>query len=76
VTVSSRAAGIAGQKRRGEVLGIMASVLSASMIAGPLLAGALFDIEPFLPFAVCGLALAAGFVTMRFYAAEAAGRPG
>ena len=72
VTVQSRAAGMAGPRRRGEVLGIMASVLSAAMIGGPLLAGALYDFEPFLPFAACGLALIAGFFTMKFYASGAA----
>jgi MFS family permease len=76
VTVSSRAAGIAGHRRRGEVLGIMASVLSGAMIAGPLMAGFLFDIEPFLPFAACSLALASGFVTMKFFAAETSDSPG
>ena len=58
------------------MLGIMAAVLSAAMIGGPLLAGALYDIEPFLPFAACGLALAAGFFTMKFYAPGAAGSDG
>lgn len=70
VTVQSRAAGMAGHWRRGEVLGIMASVLSAAMIAGPLMAGSLFDIAPFLPFVASGLALVSGFVTMKLYAPE------
>ncbi len=68
VTVQSRAAGMAGHRRRGEVLGIMASVLSAAMIAGPLMAGSLFDIAPFLPFVACSLSLVFGFVTMKVYA--------
>jgi len=72
VTVQSRAAGMAGPRRRGEVLGIMSAVLSAAMIVGPLLAGALFDIEPFLPFTVCSLALVSGFVTMKFFSAGVA----
>jgi multidrug resistance protein len=70
--VTSRAAGIAGSRRRGEVLGIMASVLSAAMIAGPLLAGFLFEIKPFLPFAFCALSLTSAFITMKFYAAKTA----
>ncbi len=45
----------------------MASVLSAAMIAGPLMAGSLFDIAPFLPFVACSLALVCGFVTMKVY---------
>jgi len=58
------------------VLGIMASVLSAAMIGGPLLAGALFDIQPFLPFAACSAALASGFITMKFFSQKTAGSEG
>ncbi len=76
VTVASRAAGIAGNRRRGEVLGIMSSVLSAAMIGGPLLAGLLFDIVPFLPFAACALAFVTGFVIMKWYSAETADSAG
>ena len=76
VIVTSRAAGIAGERRRREILGIMASVLSVAMIGGPLLAGALFDIEPFLPFAACSLALTSGFITMKFYPTNTSGRKG
>ena len=70
VVMTSRAAGIAGHLRRGEVLGIMSSVLSLAMIGGPLLAGSLFEIKPFLPFAACSLALASGFLIMKYYSAE------
>jgi MFS family permease len=76
VTVASRAAGLAGNRRRGEVLGVMTSVLSAAMIGGPLLAGWLFDFMPFLPFAACALAFVAGFITMKFYSATTAGSNG
>jgi DHA1 family tetracycline resistance protein-like MFS transporter len=72
VTVSSRVAGMAGRLRRGEVMGIMSSVLSAAMIAGPVLAGSLFDTAPFLPFAACSLALTLGFVIMKFHSAKTA----
>jgi hypothetical protein len=68
--MTSRAAGIAGPRRRGEVLGIMSSVLSLAMIGGPLLAGALFEIKPFFPFAACSLALASGFLIMKRYSAK------
>jgi DHA1 family tetracycline resistance protein-like MFS transporter len=67
VVMSSRSAGIAGEKRRGEVLGIMASVLSLSMIGGPLLAGFLFGIKPFFPFLVSAAALLAAFFVMKYF---------
>ncbi len=70
VVMTSRAAGIAGVRKRGEVLGTMSSVLSLAMIGGPLLAGYLFEIKPFLPFAACSLALASGFLIMKCYSAK------
>lgn len=65
VVVTSRAAGVAGHLRRGEVLGIMSSVLSLAMIGGPMLAGSLFEIKPSLPFASCSLAYVIGFIIMK-----------
>ncbi len=38
------------ESRRGELLGMSASVTSLSMIIGPIMAGWLFDIRPFFPF--------------------------
>lgn len=70
VVMTSRAAGIAGSRRRGEVLGIMSSVLSLAMIGGPLLAGFLFEIKPSFPFAACSLSLASGFLIMKCYSAK------
>ena len=70
VVMTSHAAGVAGLRRRGEVLGIMSSVLSLAMIGGPLLAGYLFEIKPFFPFAACSLALASGFLIMKRYSAK------
>lgn len=65
VIVSSRAAEIAGRERRGEVLGIMSSVLSVALVVGPLIAGSLFETRHFLPFAFAGLSLVAGFFIMK-----------
>ncbi|MGO9612551.1 MAG: MFS transporter [Dissulfurispiraceae bacterium] len=69
VVMTSRAAGIGGPLRRGEVMGTMSSVLSLAMIGGPLLAGSLFQIKPFFPFAACSLALVSGFLIMKCYPA-------
>ncbi|NTW46483.1 MAG: TCR/Tet family MFS transporter [Candidatus Moranbacteria bacterium] len=38
------------EARRGELLGMSASVMSLSMIVGPIAAGWLFDVRPYLPF--------------------------
>jgi DHA1 family multidrug resistance protein-like MFS transporter len=65
VVISSRASGIAGPKRRGEVMGIMSSVLSASMVIGPISAGLVFDKHPSLPLLVGAAALLIAFVVMK-----------
>jgi len=53
------------ESRRGELLGMSASVMSLSMIAGPILSGWLFEIRPFLPFVVAGLSIAVAFAVLR-----------
>lgn len=52
VVVTSRVAGIAPAHMKGEVLGIMTSLMAASMVAAPLAAGLLFEMEISLPFLV------------------------
>jgi DHA1 family tetracycline resistance protein-like MFS transporter len=44
--------------RRGEVVGVTASVMSAASVIGPLIAGALFEVQPLYPW------LAASLVTV------------
>ena len=65
VVITSRTAGLAGGRRRGEVLGVMSSVLSVSTIFGPLFAGLLFQVRPSLPFLLSAMVLALGFLLMR-----------
>ena len=65
VVITSRTAGLAGGRRRGEVLGVMSSVLSVSTILGPLFAGLLFQVRPSLPFLLSAMVLAFGFLLMR-----------
>src|ERR1700690_1292570 len=65
VVMTSRTAGLAGDRRRGEVLGIMSSVLSVATIGGPLFAGLLFSLRPFLPFVLSAFVLVCGFLLMR-----------
>lgn len=65
VVISSSVAGAAGQARRGEVMGIMASIISASMIAGPLIAGALFEINVSYPYIFSAMSLLVAFFIMK-----------
>ncbi|EKE11940.1 MAG: tetracycline resistance protein [uncultured bacterium] len=65
VVMSSGVAGVAGNQRRGEVLGIMASIMSVSMILGPLVAGALFEVNVQLPYLLNVVLLFAAFLIMK-----------
>lgn len=64
VVMSSRVAGFAGESRRGEVLGVMSSVMFLSMIFGPILAGWLFEKNTSWPFLAGGISLVLGFFVM------------
>ena len=65
VVMSSAAAGVAGVARRGEIMGIMASILSVSMIIGPLVGGVLFQKNPAWPFLSNILLLILAFCILR-----------
>ncbi|MBI4418524.1 MAG: MFS transporter [Ignavibacteriales bacterium] len=52
VVLTSRVAGIAPAHIKGEVLGIMTSLMAASMVIAPLVAGLLFELDISLPFLV------------------------
>jgi DHA1 family multidrug resistance protein-like MFS transporter len=65
VVISSVVAGVAGNFKRGETMGIMASIMSVSMIVGPLLGGALFQKNPSWPFLVNAFLLLIAFFIMK-----------
>ncbi len=66
VVIPSAVVGAAGQKRRGEMMGIMASIISLSMIIGPILAGILFEKNPQYPFVFNVLILIVAFLLLKF----------
>ena len=65
VVISSSVAGAAGDQRRGEVLGIMSSILSTSMIIGPLIGGGLYLKNVHYPFLVNIVLLLVAFFIMK-----------
>lgn len=71
VVMSSRVSGMAGYQRRGETLGIMASVMSVAMVIGPLAGGALFSARPQLPFFLSAVLLFAAFIVMKKFRGQA-----
>jgi DHA1 family multidrug resistance protein-like MFS transporter len=66
VVISSKVAGMAGEDRRGEVMGIMSSILFLANIGGPVLAGLFYEVEVFLPFLMSALSLVVAFGIMKF----------
>jgi len=50
VVITSRVAGIAPPHMKGEILGIMTSLMAASMVLAPVIAGLLFELNISLPF--------------------------
>ncbi len=55
VTLMSQIAGSANPNERGEVMGILAAVMSLSTIAGPIVAGYVFQVHESLPFIFSGV---------------------
>ncbi|MFA5841009.1 MAG: MFS transporter [Candidatus Paceibacterota bacterium] len=63
VVMTSQIIGFSEKKEQGEMMGILASLMSLSMILGPLIGGAIYVIKPNLPFLLAGTIL---FITFSF----------
>ncbi|MBI3006118.1 MAG: MFS transporter [Ignavibacteriales bacterium] len=60
VVITSEVAGSADPQKKGETLGILSSILSACMVAGPIASGALFEFHNTLPYFAAALYLLIG----------------
>lgn len=56
VVITSRAAGLAPPHMKGEVIGTLTSLMAASMVIAPVVAGALFEVKDNIPYLI-GLSL-------------------
>ena len=63
--ITSRIAGAVDATMKGEALGITASLMSASMAIVPVAAGALFEINPAIPYLLSGVVLLGGVFLSR-----------
>lgn len=63
VVMTSQIIGFSNKNEQGEMMGILASIMSLSMILGPVLGGAVYEIGPSLPFILAGIIL---FITFIF----------
>jgi len=61
VVITSRAVSSGNSKAKGEILGITSALMSAAMIVGPIIGGALFEIATSLPFIVGSVLLLIAF---------------
>jgi MFS family permease len=66
VVITSETIGLAPRHATGEVMGVMTSVMSLSMVFAPIMAGFVFDFEPRAIYL-----LAAGFALAAFFLAFA-----
>jgi DHA1 family tetracycline resistance protein-like MFS transporter len=64
VVMTSQVVGFAGNQKRGEVLGIMASITSLSMTVSPFIAGVLYGTNADLPFLISAVYLAGAFLIL------------
>ncbi len=58
VVITSRVAGLAPPHMKGEILGIMSSLMAASMVIAPVIAGGLFELGVTLPFVLGAILMA------------------
>ncbi len=63
VVMNSQIIGFSDKKEQGEMMGILASIMSLSMILGPLIGGAIYTIGAALPYILAGIIL---FITFIF----------
>ncbi len=65
VVMNSQIIGFADKKNQGEMMGILSSLMSLSMILGPILGGAVFVINESLPFILASIILFITFIFIR-----------
>lgn len=68
VVLTSQVAGAADPTMKGQTLGILASLMSASMATGPMISGPLFEIHETLPYYMAAGYIAIALVAARWFA--------
>lgn len=63
VVMNSQIIGFSEKREQGEMMGILASLMSLSMILGPIIGGAVYEAHPSLPFVLSAIIL---FITFLF----------
>ncbi len=67
VVITNRVVGLADPHMKGEVLGILTSLMASAMVVAPVVAGALFEVYDVLPFVLSTLLMVVAFgIAMQF----------
>ena len=76
VVITSEVTGHVDPLMKGEALGILTSIMAASMVVGPIIGGALFEIHDGYPYFFGGLLMLISlFVTLQFRKSTEGHRP-
>ena len=67
VVITSQVTGRADPLKKGEALGILTSLMAATMVVGPLIGGALFEIHDGYPFYLAGVLMIVSLLVSRQY---------
>jgi len=67
VVLTSQVAARAHAMRKGEAIGNLASIMAASMVIAPMLAGALFEMSAHLPYVAAAGFMLASFILLKKY---------
>jgi len=62
ITTSARFISLAGEHKKGEVLGVLSAIMSLSAVAGPIIGGIMFEKNISLPFLVGALLMLVVFI--------------
>ncbi|HAS80520.1 MAG: Major facilitator superfamily [Candidatus Nomurabacteria bacterium GW2011_GWE1_32_28] len=62
VVMNSQIIGFSDKNRQGEMMGILASIMSLSMIIGPLVGGAVYVVSASLPYVLAGIIISITFI--------------
>lgn len=64
VVINSQIIGFSSKEKQGELMGVLASIISLSMVIGPLMGGVSYEIKDNLPFLSSGVILLLAFLVV------------
>lgn len=71
VVITSQVSGLGGAQRKGETIGVLSALMSASMVIAPVISGVLFEIDHAVPYVVAVIFLLIGLLFIRRFSPRA-----